>query len=163
MQSDGITLVFLTKGKVALIDSADAERVLPFKWYPCGRRYACRTGPKLSASRYALIYMHREIMEAPDGIEADHRNRCGTDNRRCNLRVANRSQNAMNRGRRSDNTSGYRGVSWSKRGHWVASICIRGRQKWLGSFATAEDAARAYDSAAGNEFGEFANLNFSGH
>ena len=79
-----------------------------------------------------------------------------------NLRIVSRSQNGMNRCSQSNNTSGYKGVSFYKpTGKWRAKIMRQGRTKYLGYFPTAEAAASAYDLAAKNLHGEFANLNFN--
>ena len=79
-----------------------------------------------------------------------------------NLRIVSRSQNLKNQTIRSDNTSGYKGVSWHKRdGKWKAKITSCGRIKHLGGFSTPEAAALAYDNAAKNLHGEFAKLNFN--
>lgn len=52
-------------------------------------------------------------------------------------------------------------MSWHNReGCWRAQIKVGGRNHWLGSFADEEDAARAYDLAAEEAFGEYAWLNF---
>jgi hypothetical protein len=107
--------------------------------------------------------MHRVISGAPDGLETDHINHRPLDNRRANLRVATRSQNAACIRMRADNTSGYRGVGWDKRrGCWVAEIHVANRHIHLGHFRAAEDAAQSYDTAARQHFGPFAFQNFPG-
>jgi AP2 domain len=88
----------------------------------------------------------------------DHVNRNGLDNRRENLRPATPSQQGANRDRYSNNTSGYKGVR-QERGKWRARICLRGKLDHLGYFEVKEDAARAYNKAALEYFGEFAVLN----
>ena len=90
----------------------------------------------------------------------DHINQDPLDNRRQNLRLATRSQNAANLGPYANNTSGYKGVDFN-RGKWRARITQDGVRYFLGTFDTAEDAARAYDQKALELFGEFASLNFS--
>jgi hypothetical protein len=63
---------------------------------------------------------------------------------------------------RSDSRTGYKGVGWSgtKTHRWQAKIMRNGRSVFLGSFGTPEEAARAYDAAALELFGEHAWLNF---
>lgn len=148
----------LTQGKVALVDDQDYERVSAFKWHFI-KGYAARNGRVEARRKY--IYMHREILDVPDGIEVDHRNRNGVDNRRCNLRIATSSQNKMNEGKRKDNASGYRGVYLHHAsGKWVAGIQVNKRRFHLGYFDSAEQAARAYDRAAYDLCGDFAATNF---
>lgn len=86
----------------------------------------------------------------------DHINGDGFDNRICNLRLATRAQNGRNRGRNSNNTSGYKGVSWdSKDKKWRAKIQVNGKQCYLGNFSSAEEARDAYAEAAKKAHGEF--------
>jgi hypothetical protein len=101
--------------------------------------------------------MHRLINGTPEGRDTDHKNCNRLDNRRDNLRVATRAQNHYNKSLGSDNTSGFKGVSWEKRrGKWIASINIDGHRKFLGSFISAEIAYSAYCEAARLGHGEFA-------
>lgn len=89
----------------------------------------------------------------------DHINGCRADNRIKNLREATNSENLMNRGKQSNNTSGYKGVYYRKdRSKWQAHIHLNGRNIYLGRFNTAEDAHKAYINAAMHMHGEFANL-----
>jgi hypothetical protein len=63
--------------------------------------------------------------------------------------------------KRKDNTSGFKGVHLhSQNNNWIASLTFEGRNKHLGCFATAKEAALAYDVAAKQLFGEFAKTNF---
>ena len=79
-----------------------------------------------------------------------------------NLRIVSRSQNLKNQAVRSTNTSGYKGVSFYKpTNRWAARITSCGRAKHLGYFSTPEAAALAYDKAAKELHGEFAQLNFN--
>ena len=88
----------------------------------------------------------------------DHINNDPSDNRWKNLRPATKSQNQMNVKRIKSNTSGHKGVTWSKASQkWRASIKANGKQFHLGVFEQIEDAVRAYADAAARLHGEFAN------
>jgi hypothetical protein len=105
--------------------------------------------------------MHRLITGAPAGVEVDHRNGNGLDNRRSNLRLATTSQNQGNQRLSRANTSGFKGVHWDKhRAKWKASIAGDNNDKHLGHFTDPSEAAHAYDSAARLRFGRFASVNF---
>lgn len=91
--------------------------------------------------------------------ETDHRNGNGLDNRRKNLRPCTHAQNCRNAKPRSV-SSKYKGVGWSRvHNKWRARIRVDGILKSLGVFTEEAQAARAYDRAAAEYFGEFARLN----
>ncbi|MFP5513408.1 MAG: HNH endonuclease signature motif containing protein [Alphaproteobacteria bacterium] len=106
------------------------------------------------AHRLAFLYMTGAF---PVG-EIDHEDRNRSNNRWGNLREATGTQNQGNTGIRSNNSSGHKGVSWSrKNGKWLANICVNGRTKHLGLFEDVNDAAAAYARAAEEYFGDFAH------
>lgn len=92
----------------------------------------------------------------------DHIDRDRSNDRLANLREADQTLNNGNVRRRSDNTSGFKGVGFhSASGLWYARIKVRGRTISLGYHRIKEAAARAYDKAARDHFGQFAALNFA--
>lgn len=155
----------LTRGFVAIVDDADYARVI------AAGRWSARVAPhtvyaqrsvRKSDGRRTTQLLHRFLLGLTDPkILVDHRDRHGLHNWRENLRVATKSQNGANQRRHSNGSSQYRGVSWNNRHHyWHALIEVSGRAIHLGCFIDELDAARAYDLAAFEHFGEFANLNF---
>jgi len=78
------------------------------------------------------------------------------DNRLSKLREATRAQNNQNTGRRKDNSSGLKGVSWHKgEGKWSARINVDKRCIFLGYYSTPREAGIAYEAAAKKSFGKF--------
>lgn len=153
-------------GCEVLIDEEDLEIVAPYRW----EVKASRSG-KGSIYVYARdflrpdgrhrVAMHRLLLNPPTSSVVDHINRNGLDNRRQNLRIATRTQNQANRRLPSVNTSGYRGIYFSKRkNRWIARVSIGHKHNYLGSFHSPAEAAMAYDVAARHLYGEFAALNF---
>jgi AP2 domain len=149
----------LTKGKFALVDDEDYERLAAMgKWQCVGR------GKKIYAIKMFWkkkhVIMHRLIMNASDGLEVDHRNGNGLDNQKSNLRVCGCIDNGKNLSKRSDNTSGFKGVNWHKqKSKWRARIQFDFKRIDVGYFDCPIEAARAYNAAALKYHKEFANLN----
>lgn len=135
-----------------ILDIEDFERFHDYRFYLHPGGYAeIRPDAK-------TVKVHKLIVDYPI---VDHINRNPLDNRKINLRAATRSQNGMNRSMQRNNTSGFRGTCWDKQKQkWWAQIKINGRTKRLGYFDDILDAAKAYDKAAAELFGEFAVLNF---
>jgi hypothetical protein len=149
-----IAYVQLSRGREAVIDAASVAMVHGFNWFFDGF-YAARTVQKDEKRR--SLRMHCVLLLTDDGMEVDHANGDRLDNRLANLRPCSSSQNKCNSVMRSDNTSGYKGVTWSKKSKkWRARIYLSGREKNLGWFSTAHDAYEAYNNAAMSAYGEFA-------
>lgn len=153
----------LTKGMVALVDDADYLWLRRWKWcYSHG--YAVRTLPNAVAEaegyRSTTLPMQCALLKPSPPLTVDHINLDGLDNRRGNLRLATHAQQSMNCPRRSNNTSGYKGVTQDARnGKWHAEIRHQAKHFSLGYFSVREEAALAYNEAAERLFGEFARLN----
>ncbi len=145
----------LTKNKYTIVDDEDYEYLNQFNWYLHIAGYAVRS------SKNKKILMHREIMLLTDPkILTDHKNRNKLDNRKNNLRVCNKKDNAGNSKKIKNTSSIYKGVHWSnKEQRWVAIIHKNNKPKFLGQFKLEKDAARVYNKAAKEYFKEFANLN----
>ena len=159
--------IILTQGQIALVDDEDFERVSQYKWHAVWKLatrsyYATRTIPnkkELSIARF--IINCKDINKI-----IDHRNHNTLDNQRHNLRICTYSENSQNCMKQHDCTSIYKGVYWRKdQSKWAAQINPRNIfdqifHLGLGCFESEKEAAKAYDEAAKEEFGEFANLNF---
>lgn len=149
--------IALTQGRFALVDDADYKSLAGYRWYAVrheSRWYAARRNG--SASK---LYMHRAIY--PEFAAIDHIDGDGLNNQRSNLRPASRQQNARNAKKHAAATSAFKGVYLHKSGKWYAQLKVRDESKWLGAFVSEAEAARAYDRAARQFFGEFAQCNFS--
>lgn len=157
----------LTKGKVAIVDDEDFERVSRHKWLASrGARtwYAHATEMQVvdGSKKRVTLAMHRIVLSPLPWQIVDHVNHDGLDNRRQNLRTCFKGENIANAPKkRTPYSSKFKGVNWKKQQQrWVAQITAGRRVIHLGLYATEEDAAKAYDRAAIQYFGEFACLNF---
>jgi hypothetical protein len=91
--------------------------------------------------------------------QIDHKNLDRGDNRFGNLRLATNAQNMRNAERRADNTSGIRGVSWSRRmEQWWAQIVVDGVHYNLGYYRDIEAARAARNAAVLRFHGEYGRL-----
>jgi len=141
----------LNKGTFATVDNDDFEYLNQWKWYINNNGYAIRTKyTKLGFKKYKMkkVYMHRVVNNTPDNLQTDHINHNQLDNRRINLRSVTNQQNAFNASLNKANTSGTKGVSWSKeRKKWCAYIHINGGAIPLGRFFDIKDAILAKKQA----------------
>jgi hypothetical protein len=152
----------LTQGKIALVDVADYEFLMQWKW--CAHKDR-RTWYAVRNSRFggkrSTVRMHHVVAERSGiakGVLVDHADRDGLHNWRTNIRPASYSQNSHNRRLRSDNTSGLIGVR-QKSNKYVAQIGEGNKKRHLGYFDTPNLAAKAYNKEAIALYGEFARLN----
>lgn len=154
----GEVCIGLTRGCVSFIDGADIELA-------CSNWTASRTlnYARRRARGGGTVYLHRLILERITGRalgsmeECDHINGNPLDNRRANLRITTRQQNAFNQRLNAANKSGYTGVYRNDTDtRWVAQIKVNTRQIYIGSYFSIEDAVAARQAAEILHFGEFA-------
>jgi hypothetical protein len=155
--------ITLTNGATAVVDDEDYGLVSKYKWasqrgYAKTIVYEKRKGKSL--------FMHRLVMgNPPSNLDIDHINHDKIDNRKCNLRVCNRTLHHANRtklksfkGKKC--TSKYKGVSYRKdHKKWEARITYKLQRIHIGYYDTEEQAAIAYNGRAKELYGEFAHLN----
>jgi len=151
----------LTRGKVAVVDLVDGDLGL-INWNAQKGTvtwYATRSIGKKSPKGRHHQFLHRVIADRiglPRELLPDHKDGDGLNCRRNNLREATPSQNTQNSRLRTDNKTGFKGVSWSpSRRGYLAKIRANGERHVLGLFRTAEEASAAYERAAESLHGEF--------
>lgn len=147
-------LKILHSKKFAIVDDEDYSRLSLHTWYLDANRdriIGTVNGKQINIARFIL----RTSAPMPDHKDLDIFN-----NQKSNLRAATVQQNHANRYAPVSNTSGYKGVSWHKTSEkWRAYISWKNHYIHLGNFYTKEEAAKAYNEAALERFGEFARLN----
>ena len=144
--------IVTTKGARFVIDLEDVAKVSGKSWCRLSARwaYAC------TRLEGRLMLLHRLLLDASAGMQIDHIDGNPANNRRSNLRLCTHAENRKNNRKHSNNTSGFKGVSWHKQAkRWHARIMINYKSKHLGYFDTPEQAKAAYDAAAERLFGEF--------
>lgn len=167
----------LTQGKVTFISDQDFNLISKYKWH---YRKSGKTNGKNGYAEHTIsdkksydkvtrqykkrinLFIHNLIMNPPKGKVVDHINRNGLDNTRSNLRLVSISQNYHNFPTRKSK-SGYKGVYFHKARvatkPWECCMTINGKQKSLGVFKTAKEAAMFYNKKAKELYGDVAILN----
>lgn len=132
----------LTQGKFAIVDDEDYERLSKYKWHACkggNTFYGYRNSKGLNRHK---ILMHREILrlKQDDGKHTDHKNHCGLDNKKVNLRICTPAQNQWNR------QNPQQGIYFYYK-KWVARIKHNGKSIYLGIYSKKSQAINAYQQA----------------
>lgn len=142
------------EGRVAMINFDDYD-LRGFRW-----KYNPKTGYAFTHVGTEIVYLHRFVAsrmgldldpKVVDHIDGDRLNNC-----RSNLRSATRSENAMNRRKQKNNTSGRVGVYQLPNGKWNPQIKVNGKTKSLGRYDEFEEACRVREMAEKEYFGDFA-------
>lgn len=153
-----------SNGFEVIVDDEDFESITKYSWNARkdgNTYYARRTRRKKdNYKKLEMLLLHRVILNAPKDLSVDHINGNGLDNRKQNLRLCCHKQNSANMNR-FKGVSKFKGVTLTKNKTWKASLgsLKYGTYKYLGTFSTEVEAARAYNQAAKERWGEFAKLN----
>lgn len=142
----------LIRDKIVLVDKDDFLKYGKYKW--TFDKYAVRfvKGKK--------VYLHRLIMDCPKNMEVDHINGNELDCRKNNMRICTHAENSRNIKLRTDNTSGYKGVSWYKNyDKWLVRVFLNNKKIHIGYFENKNEAVTAYNEAAIKYHGRFARIN----
>lgn len=158
-----------SRGVFATVDDEDYDMISKFTWTLVewnGIQYAKRK-QRLTDDpypEYGTISMHSLIMK--NAVEVDHVDGNGLNNQKNNLREVTHAQNIQNQRVQRRSKSGYRGVTyfpkagkWLRKKPWRARIKVNGIDITLGYYATPEEAARRWNLAALDAWGEYARLN----
>lgn len=153
------------RGLTTKLDPEDYEKFKDEKWTVSGCAkpgvyYASKSqniGKVDGKSRFKKRSLHKEILECPPGMEIDHINGDTLDNRKANLRLCTRNQNAQNRSRKRA-PGKLKGAYFMKAtSRWYSRIQTDGKDLFLGWFDNDVAAHAAYCDAADRLHGEFAN------
>lgn len=150
-----------------IVDESDWPKLSHFRWtvkISKNNKFYAVTNNTIVPRIPKKLKMHRVILDSSDGNFVDHVDGDGLNNIRENLRFATEQQNGWNKKRKIRSNILFKGVDRVELAtgkiRWLACIRINSKKKNLGRYATAEEAACAYDDAAREFFGEFASLNF---
>lgn len=151
----------LSRGKFALVDDCDFERVSQFKWHCCKNKngdFIPVRNVRISPGPHGRVtqYLSRFVIGASGREQVDHRNHDTLNQTRENLRIATPSQNGANRRAFKNNRCGTKGVRIISSGRWSARIRVNGILSHIGTYDTKNAASEAYKAAAVKHFGEFA-------
>lgn len=138
-----------------LVDDEDFEKAIKYTWYKGGKQVKAFEG-------YCKFINLPNLVMNDFESQFDHKDRNYLNNQKENLRACTQSQNLANRIKliTTNSTSKYKGVYFSVRGDtWVARIQVKGKTRTIGRYLTEENAAKQYNRAAIEYFGEFALLN----
>jgi hypothetical protein len=161
-------LIPLTQGKFAMVDDADYDFLIKWKWHAskAGNTFYARRTVR-EGGKCRKEHMARVIMGITNnGILVDHKDHNGLNNQKGNLRQCTPLENARNKSPRAGKYLGVDVRKWKNKDGNVsvrfrARVKVNGKDLWLGTFyKTAIEAAHAYDNGAIKHYGEFANLNF---
>ena len=154
-----VAYIPLTKGYEAVIDISDVSLVEGCNWtaqIAPRTVYAGRSFREFPGGSPRTLLLHRVILNSIAGVGVDHLDGNGLNNRRVNLRPATQLENSRNRKLNTNNSSGFKGVTWHKHSKkWVARITLNWKLVGLGYYASREEAYAAYCKASLKLHGNF--------
>lgn len=153
----------LTMGKVALIDDEDYFWVSRHNWHYAKKKKDGKLGYAKRARKVkgktSFVRLHRAIIAAPIHLQVDHIDGNPLNNQKSNLRLCTNKNNSTNSDTKRGK-SGFKGVSWHKgMGGWRVRVRKDNKELQVGYFKCPIEAAKAYDAAAIEQYGEYARTN----
>ena len=143
-------------GDHTLVDQEDLDYLKKFRWHKAVFKNTNYVRGTVDGRQ---VLLHRLLMNHPEGMDVDHINHNGMDNRRCNLRIVTRGQNAQNSRISKNNTSGVKNVHYLKsRDRYRVTIGVDNRSIQVGYFKTLQEATEARNLALKEYHGEYACL-----
>lgn len=128
-----VTLVTLTKGYIAVIDTVDLPKIVNFTWFASTSRknYIYAATNLRTENKLRVVRLHQILLGKKQGMVIDHKDHNTLNYRRSNLRYCTNKQNLENRkGPEVDSFSGFRGVTKhtkKKNGktyvYWASQVC----------------------------------------
>ena len=146
------TIMYTSKGEPFFVDLEDFWKVKDICWHKNNSGYL------LSYQGGKTTYLHRLVMDCPDELEVDHRYGSETkhDNRKYNLRICTRGENARNKEHKPKEDSCCIGVVKDKKTNkWVAQIGVNGKTIRLGRYVNLDDAIQARKEGEELYFGKW--------
>ena len=156
LSNEDYVIGYTQSGKEFYFDKEDFDLVSRYCWDIDNSTGYAKTIDR--ANKTGKLYLHRLVMGCTkgDGIIIDHIDRNRIDCRKKNLRFVNDIQSAINKGIKSNNTSGKVGVSWSEdRNKWESYITVNKKRLHLGMFDDFEEAEKVRMEAEEKYFGEY--------
>lgn len=135
---DDIGIGYTHDDRTFIFDKEDFDKIKKYCWRIDTRGYVVANS-KDGTNR--TVSLHRIVMGVTDSdIYVDHKDWNTFYNRKENLRLATKSENNINIKRKSNNTSGYTGVTLNNSGNWLARISKNGIRYNLGTYKTFKEA-----------------------
>jgi hypothetical protein len=133
-------------------DLEDYDLIKEYCWYENDSGYIVS---RMSGGKN--IRQHRLILKILDKGETiiDHINTIKHDNRKANLRFANKQTNGINRKCNKNNKLGVKGIH-EKNGKYYPKVMKDGKSYYIGTFNNLKDAIEAHFNKSKELFGEFA-------
>ncbi len=156
----------LSQNKTATVCDCHYDLVKEYTWHYQPSRWGVDGYGQRSISykdesgkkRCRTVKLHRFIMDAPRGVQVDHRDLNKLNNQCSNLRIGTLHNNLTNRPPMKGSQTGLKGVYISGK-KYMAQIRVNHVLIYLGMFSDPNEAAKAYNVAATKHFGEWAGLN----
>ncbi len=149
---ENVIIGITNKNEQFMIDDEDYKKVEKYCWRIDKYNQYVIANARNGTNK--TLFLHKLILDKENYL-VDHINHNKSDNRKCNLRYATKSQNNINIKKKINNKSGYTGVKMNKFGKFIAQIDIDNKRKYLGTFEHIEDAIKARRNAEIKYHGEW--------